>query len=300
MITLSNGFQFEYTAASGALSYDGRGWIWDRALERIGLLDTSELVAATPSLTLYPREGNLKMYAPWRCIRPIKDGYVNAKGLTNPGLGWWIKNREPRLDRKLVVNIYSQSLDELTTMGVMLKSHRIAACELNASCPNSGETFYSDSKNVLLAARRFKEACDHPLIVKVSVTHDLEFLADALQPYAEALSINSVPWHVVFPPNKKSPLAHLGGGAVSGKAAQPWTWDAVNRLTELSSIPVIGPSVWQYEDIERVRQYGASAISFGSVFLRYPHKVTDWVRRDVRQRLHRRRLRPGGSKTEGR
>jgi len=35
-------------------------------------------------------------------------------------------------------------------------------------------------------------------------------------------------------------------------------------------MPVIGPSIWGYKDIVRVRSRGADAISFGAVHLRFP------------------------------
>lgn len=293
MITLANGVRFEYMAASGALAWDGRGWLWDRLLERAGKLDTSLFLAVTPSLTLEPRQGNLSWLAPWRCVRPIVQdgkvtGFVNAKGLTNPGIRAWLVRHEPLfLGRAMVVSIYADRPADLRIMAQMLDKRDIAAVELNASCPNSGETYYQCSENIVNAAAIVREYCRHPLIVKLSCTQDLEFLADALGPYAAAFSINSVPWSVVFP-DRPSPLARLGGGAVSGKVAQRWTWRALERLNSLDNswvVPLIGPSAWEYGDIAELRHRGARAISFGSVLLRYPHRVTEWVRRDIMQSI---------------
>ncbi len=36
MITLSNGHKFEYMAASGALGFDGKGWLHERLFLVIG------------------------------------------------------------------------------------------------------------------------------------------------------------------------------------------------------------------------------------------------------------------------
>jgi len=95
----------------------------------------------------------------------------------------------------------------------------------------------------------------------------------------QALAINSVPWSMCFP-TQESPLAGLGGGGVSGKVAQVHTWEMMQRLSEMTDIPVIGPSVWEYEDIARLRQLGAQAISFGAIFLRYPWRPSGFVRRE--------------------
>jgi dihydroorotate dehydrogenase len=95
-----------------------------------------------------------------------------------------------------------------------------------------------------------------------------------------------VPWKVAFP-NAKSPIEHLGSGGVSGRAAQPFNWALVKRMVAAGNIPVIGPGVWEYEDIGRIRQLGARAASFGSIFLRYPWRPTAYVRRDMAERLAR-------------
>ncbi len=120
-----------------------------------------------------------------------------------------------------------------------------------------------------------------PLIVKLTPTQPLERITTLLSDIPQAYAINSVHWSAAYPPEQRSPLAHLGGGAVSGGTAQQWTWEAVRRLTASSDIPVIGPSVWEYDDIARLRKLGAKAISFGSVFIRRPWAPTNWVQRDM-------------------
>jgi len=75
-------------------------------------------------------------------------------------------------------------------------------------------------------------------------------------------------------------LAHFGGGGVSGQSAQPHTWRLVKRLSDISSIPVIGPSVWKFEDMASIRHLGARAISFGSIFLRYPWRPNVFISED--------------------
>ena len=85
------------------------------------------------------------------------------------------------------------------------------------------------------------------------MVHDIDEILPNIKELVEAISINSVPWKIVFP-DKKSPLDHLGGGGVSGKLAQPHTWEFVRKLVDKTDIPVIGPSVWKYGDIEKLRE----------------------------------------------
>ena len=294
MITLSNGHQFEYMAASGALAYFGRGWWWEKPLVWLGLLDPSLFTVVTKTLTYRPRRGNLRWYKPWSCVQPIRGGMVNAVGLTNPGYKWWCRERVDQLMRQacdtskpaipLVISLMSESgIKEVKVMARQLRRFpirlRIVGVELNASCPNTQSAALADPALVVDQCHAVKDEYPGPLILKLSVMHDVGKIVPRIGGAVEALSINSVPWRLVYP-NRKSPLHRHGGGGVSGQAAQPYTWQLVRRLADLTDIPVIGPSVWEFNDIARLRKLKAAAISFGSVFLRYPWRPTLFVRQD--------------------
>src|SRR3990167_3064599 len=86
MIRFSNGHTFEYIVASGALSFDGKGWSWEQPWRWIGLLDPTLFTSVTKTLTLQSTKGNLRWYNPFRCLRLVRGGVVNAVGLSNPGI----------------------------------------------------------------------------------------------------------------------------------------------------------------------------------------------------------------------
>jgi len=272
-------------AASGALAYDGKGWPWEWPLRWIGLLEPQLFTVVTKTLTLEPRKGNLRMRCPWQCIRFIKGGTVNAVGLTNPGIDWWCRVVGPQVNGcklSLIGSIWTplDKPDELVTMAQKLNDFDLVGLELNASCPNTDEKIAQSTGPVVDACKGVKDASRHPLILKLSVMHDVAALVPQVEQFVEAFSINSVPWNVAFP-SKKSPLARFGGGGVSGKPAQRFTWPLVQRLKHITAVPVIGPSVWEYGDIVRLRELGADAISFGSMFLRYPWRPTRFVLKDI-------------------
>src|SRR3990167_2013874 len=73
---------------------------------------------------------------------------------------------------------------------------------------------------------------------------------------------------------------------VSGRPAQKHNWGAVIRLAEQKALPVIGPSAMEFKDIEKLRKYGASAISFGTIHLRTPWKPTSLVMRDLNRKQY--------------
>ena len=85
---------------------------------------------------------------------------------------------------------------------------------------------------------------------------------------------------MVFP-DWKSPLAKFGGGGVSGKIVQRHTWQFAEVLQSITDVPVIAPSVWDFEDIQKLRAIGFPAFSFGSVFLPFPWRPTRFVKRDM-------------------
>ena len=292
MITLSNGHKIEHMVASGALGFDGKGYVHEWPLRWMGLIDPSLFTVVARTVTYKPRKGNLRRYKPWACIRFLPNilkpnGVVNSVGLRNKGIRWWCEEKGILADRKkisLVGSILSDNNYELVEMARMSNDFDLVGFELNWSCPNTEGDLLENSQKIIDGCRAVKKVSRFPLILKLSVVHDIKLILPEVEGIVEAISINSVPWKVIFP-NKKSPLAHLGGGGVSGKIAQPHTWGFVKKLVSMTSIPVIGPSVWEFEDIQRLRNIGAKAISFGSVFFRFPWgcRPTMYVRKDMKR-----------------
>lgn len=283
MIRLSNGHSFEYIAASGTLAFDGLGWPWEQPLRWIGLLDETLFTIVIKTLTFKPRRGNLRWYNPFGYIKILSEGTVNAVGLTNPGVEWWCRKVGPRIDSTkipIVGSILGEP-DELVIMARMLNNFDMVGLEINASCPNTQDDLLENATKIVEGCRAVKSVSRFPIFLKLSVVHDIKKIVREMETenIVEAFSINSIPWSVIFP-DQPSPLAQLGGGGVSGKLAQPYTWKLVSELVRMNSIPVIGPSVWEFEDIEKLRTIGAKAISFGAIFLKYPWKPTLFVKKD--------------------
>jgi dihydroorotate dehydrogenase (NAD+) catalytic subunit len=284
MIRFSNGHAFEYMTASGALSFDGKGWPWEQPWRWIGLLDPTLFTSVTKTLTLRPTKGNLRWYNPFRCLRLVRGGVINAVGLSNPGIDWWCKEIGSSVDSAkipLVVSIFGEP-EELAEMARILNGFNLVGLEINTSCPNTETCILHDTAKVVASCKAVKSNSSLPLILKLSVTHDVPQIVREVGNFVEAFSINSVPWAIAFP-NRRSPLENLGDGGVSGKAAQPFTWDLVKQLTGLTTIPVIGPSVWDFNDLEKVRGLGAKAVSFGSIFMCHPWRPTLYVRKELKQ-----------------
>ena len=288
MITLRNGYSFKYAAASGALGNAGFGWPQEKLLGFISkkLFDPSLFFPFAKTFTYNPNKGNFRWYNPFGCIRFIKDGVVNAYGLTNLGRIRWYEKYGCLADPKKMPQAVSISgtPHELRQMAIELNDFNFVAVEINGSCPNDKTSLLQKSKLAVDSVLSVRDVTNLPIIFKWSVAQKeiAKVVSKEISGIVSAFSINSVPWKIIFP-NKASPLEHLGGGGVSGKVAQPFTWDMAKMLKLICDVPVIWPGIWDYQDIAAVEKMGADAISFGSIFLRYPWRPTLYVQKDKKR-----------------
>jgi dihydroorotate dehydrogenase len=317
-IMLSNGHRLRWMAASGALKFDGKGWMHEKVLYWLLLIlsfglyrmiDTRNITVAAKTVTLNPIVGNYRWWNPFRCIRPIFKGwrcigFVNKVGLTNMGLWKWRKDignkRRPNL--ALIASVYGSKADIIASIQEINQCPDIVAVEVNLSCPNMGKDTAKDvehSVDILLSAQRVST---RPTLGKLAA--DMPYLAiaraltkaarEAGKPLIEAISFNTVPWNVINP-GKRSPLHGLdkrlqreaealgkpfstNGGGVSGIPAQSFNWPAMQALIQCpdNDIPVIGGSMWSYDDVGRLIAMGCKAISFGSIHIAKPWAPTRW------------------------
>jgi dihydroorotate dehydrogenase len=290
MIALSNGVTLKYVAASGALWYDGLGWPWEWPLRWFGFLKPELFVTITKTLTRHPREGNLRWWKPFECVKFIPGGSVNKVGLTNPGIEWWCKRIAPNLNMwriPLAVSIHGNE-QELVEMAKMVDRFRLVAVEVNYSCPNTGHAM-ANANELVSSIKAVAQVSRHPIIAKLSVAQVYCVIAERLQGIAQAVTLNTVPWELAFP-GERSPLSRLeervgsGGGGVSGIPAQPLNWKAVEEIAKFAPrLPVIAPGIMTLEDIDKTEKLGAKAWSFGACFLRTPWRPTRIVMENERR-----------------
>ena len=301
MIELSNKHRFEFLAASGALAFDGRGWPWEWPLRWIGLLDPHLFTIVIKTLLPEKWKGNLRWSHPWDVVKfitkegkeinPIMvlmrprliEGVINAIGLTGPGIEEWLKKDYPVIrghGYKVIVSITGPEGGKgcLEMVRKLNGLKNIVGIEFNASCPNTDPILLENAEMVIKNCYAIKEVSEHPLLLKLSYVQPYLQIAKKVEGTVEAISINTVPWKVIFG-EKISPLAKYGGGGVSGPMAQPFIWKMISELVKTTSIPIIGATIWEYEDILRLKNLGASAYHFGTIFLPYPWKPTLYIRR---------------------
>jgi len=288
MIRLSNGYEFEFCCASGALGFDGRGYFWERPWHWLGRLRHPKMAVITKSLTFDARKGNLKWWCPWRCVRLVEDGFVNAVGLTNPGFGWWLRKVAPRLNHPTIVSIVAETMSTLKSMLERLNklSYPVVGVELNMSCPNTQEMEYGDVYNYALYASSWSR---HPVIVKLSALHPCASICKELDGKIAAVDlINTIPWTELWT-IEPSPLAKYGLlGGVSGLPIAQHAREALTSVTRAEvSMPIIsGGGVYDREEAEERFALGADAVAFGSIYIRKPWLPYQIVEQWSKERLH--------------
>lgn len=278
MIKLSNGHELEFVASSGALGLYGKGYWWEYPLKLLNLFDISLFTPITKTLTYKPEKGNCK-YNYFICVKLVKNGVLNAMGLPNPGIYKWINESK---NFNGIVSIYPRDEYELREIINQLNKIDIIGIEINISCPNIIDNdiyeFDFEGYKIERLLRIVKQNTDLPIILKLSVTNRIENLFPKIEKYIDAISINSVPWKFAYP-YTDSPFESLGGGGLSGKIIQNYTWGFIEELIKKTNVPIIGCSIWDYDDIDKLYDIGCKAIGFGSIFLRYPWRPTTFVRK---------------------
>ena len=196
------------------------------------------------SVTRLPRLGN-----PTPRIVHTPAGMLNAIGLQNPGLDWYLKRELHKYAGrpcKIVGSVAGFSVDDYAYVCERLAARdEIAAVELNVSCPNvasEGETFGCDPGLTGEVVRAARSTTDKTLIVKLSpnVT-DIATVARAAEAAgADALAvINTVRGMAIDVESWRPRLGNVSGG-LSGPAIRPIAVLAVYEVAQAVKLPIVG------------------------------------------------------------
>jgi dihydroorotate dehydrogenase len=284
MIVLSNGHKLDVACGAGALSFDGRGWPWEYPLRWTGLIRPDELTVVAKTVTLHPKAGNLRWWCPWRCVRLIPSGAVNAVSLTNRGIAHWVFRSYPKakeLGYEIAASVQPTNEQEAQEMGEMLAPLDLAYVEFNYSCPNADHPV-TDAK-ALIDKLTLKSG--HPLLVKLSYDQaiDKRFveMLDEHNKVEGVHAINAVPWRYVYPGHVSPLKKHvLLDGGVSGSPIFGYTCRAVRSLRDTTRLPIIaGGGISALSHMLKLEALGASAFSIGTLFLRRPWEPRELIRR---------------------
>jgi dihydroorotate dehydrogenase (NAD+) catalytic subunit len=246
------------------------------------------------SVTRFPRLGN-----PTPRLVHTPAGMLNAIGLQNPGIEWYLERELHKYANRpcrIVGSVAGFSIDDYAYVCERLAARdEVEAVELNVSCPNvasEGETFgcYPDlTARVVEAAR---DTTDKTLIVKLSpnVTDIVAIARRAEDAGADALAVvNTVRGMAIDVETWQPRLGNITGG-LSGPAIRPIAVLAVYEIARAVSIPIIGQGgIENLTDALEFFLAGAAAISIGTANFTDP-RIPERIAAELQTYLGRRNL----------
>jgi len=238
--------------------------------------DVSKLGAILlKGITLKNRDGNA-----YPRMAETASGMLNAVGLQNKGVDYFIQNIYPRIkdyDTHLIANVNGSTFEEYIEVTEKLNDlSRISAIELNISCPNvkeGGMSFGISCPSAEAVTREIRRVCNKTLIVKLSpnVT-DISEIAKAVEGQgADSVSLVNTFLGMAIDAEKRIPLLSTITGGLSGPAIKPIALRMVWQVYNAVKIPIIGMGgIMNSTDAIEFMLAGASAIQVGTAIFKDP------------------------------
>lgn len=233
------------------------------------------------SVHYHPRSGN-----PMPRIVETVGGMINAVGIPSYGLDRFLKDQLPELstlNTPLILSIAGSEADEYALAAERIgNDERIAALELNLSCPNvgSGLAFSADPETIRTLLRDVRRKTAYPLLVKLSpnVT-DINVTARAAEEAgADALVLSNTFMSMKIDIKRQAPALGNHHGGLSGPCIKPINMHLVYTAYQAVKIPIIacgGITCW--EDAVEYILAGASAVQVGSANFARPDLMPEIV-----------------------
>jgi dihydroorotate dehydrogenase (NAD+) catalytic subunit len=235
------------------------------------------------SVTRAPRLGN-----PTPRLVHTPAGMLNAIGLQNPGIEWYLAREVAKFAQRpcaIIGSVAGFSVDDYAYVCEKLAARdEIEAIELNISCPNvasEGETFACDPNLTAKVVRAARATTDKTLIVKLSpnVTDIASIALESQRAGADALAVvNTVRGMAIDVDEWRPRLGNVTGG-LSGPAIRPIAVLAVYEVARAVTIPIVGQGgIETTSDALEFFLAGASAISIGTANFtdpRIPERIVD-------------------------
>ena len=219
--------------------------------------------------TINHREGN-----PYPRMAETPSGMLNAVGLQNKGVDYFIDNIYPRIkdvDSNVIVNVSGATIDDYVAVCEKLTPlDKINAIEVNISCPNvkqGGMAFGTTADGAAQVARAVRKAFPKTVIIKLSpnVT-DITEIARAVEAEgADAVSLINTLLGMAIDVERQRPYLSTITGGLSGPAVRPVAVRMVWQVAKAVNIQVVGlGGIMNGRDAIEFMLAGARAIQVGT------------------------------------
>jgi dihydroorotate dehydrogenase (NAD+) catalytic subunit len=247
--------------ASGTFGY-GEEYLDFMDLSRIGGI----IVKGT---TIRPREGN-----DYPRMAETASGMLNAVGLQNKGVNYFVKNIYPRIcdfDTNVLVNVSGSTVEDYVQAAEIIQElDKIPGIELNVSCPNvkeGGMAFGVSAKALCQVVKEVRAVYRKHLMLKLSpnVTDITVLAKTAEEQGADSLSLINTLLGMAIDAEKQRPKLSTITGGLSGPCVKPVALRMVWQTYKAVKIPVVGMGgISNTADAIEFMLAGASAIQVGT------------------------------------
>lgn len=235
--------------------------------------------------TINHREGN-----PYPRMVETPSGMLNAVGLQNKGVDYFIDNIYPRIkdvNSHVIVNVSGATIDDYVAVCEKLAPlDRINAIEVNISCPNvkqGGMAFGTTSDGAAQVTKAVRAAFPKTLIVKLSpnVTSIADIARAVEAEGADSVSLINTLLGMSIDVERQRPHLSTITGGLSGPAVRPVAVRMVWQTAKAVKIPVIGlGGIMNGRDAIEFMLAGATAIEIGTANFIDPtvtEKIIDYM-----------------------
>lgn len=219
--------------------------------------------------TLEHREGN-----PYPRMVETPSGMLNAVGLQNKGVDYFIENIYPRLTgytSELIVNVSGAKVEDyVETARRLAPLDGINAIEVNISCPNvkeGGMAFGTTTAGAAEVTRAIRAVYPKTLIVKLSpnVTSIADIARAVEAEGADSVSLINTLMGMSIDVERRRPHLSTITGGLSGPAVRPVAVRMVWQVAKAVKIPVIGlGGIMNERDAIEFMLAGATAVEIGT------------------------------------
>lgn len=228
-------------------------------------------------------------------IAEVCGGMLNCVGIPSVGIEAFLRDELPRYENigtQVILSISgSEPVHYAEIADLVGDDPRIAALEMNLSCPNvgSGLPFSSDPQLLYDTVRQTRQRTTLPLYAKLSpnVTDIRVSCRAAEDAGADALTLSNTFRAMTIDIQKRRPyLGNLSGG-MSGPAVKPMNMFLVWQAYETVHIPIIAcGGIASWRDAVEYLMAGASAVQVGSCNFNDPMAMHNIIH-DLDSYLHR-------------
>lgn len=219
--------------------------------------------------TLEHREGN-----PYPRMVETPSGMLNAVGLQNKGVDYFIDNIYPRIkgyESELIVNVSGAKVEDYVETARRLAAlDKVNAIEVNISCPNvkeGGMAFGTTTTGAAEVTKAIRAVYPKTLIVKLSpnVTSIADIAKAVEAEGADSVSLINTLMGMSIDVERRRPHLSTITGGLSGPAVRPVAVRMVWQVAKAVKIPVIGlGGIMNGRDAIEFMLAGATAVEIGT------------------------------------